>query len=118
MFRALDARAKAHDIAAAEATRRAAEWRKESERRAEFERLARIEKAREERLFAETQAWHEVELARRYIGALRGRLPELPESEQERLAAWCAWCEEWIAQNDPVADTDRIVGLDPADETR
>jgi hypothetical protein len=118
VFTALEERADHDDFEAAEAARRAEEWRKESERRAELERLARIEKAREERLFAEAQAWHEVELARRYIGALRSRLPDLPQPEQERLAVWCTWCEDWIARNDPVADTDRIIGLDVPGETR
>jgi len=118
VFKALEERADHDDFEAAEAARRAEEWRKESERRAEHERLARIEKARKGRLFAEAQAWHEVELARRYVSTLRNRLPDLPEPEQERLAAWCTWCEDWIAQNDPVADTDRIIGVDEPDAPR
>ncbi len=112
VFAALEERAVHDDHAAVEAARRAEERRKEAEQRAERERLARLEKAREERLLAEAQAWHEADLVREYVDALRSRLPELPEIERERLSAWCAWCDDWIVRNDPVANTGRIVGLD------
>lgn len=116
VFAALEERAEHDDYVAVEAARQAEERRKEAERRAALERLARLEKAREERLFAEAQAWHEADLIRDYISALRNRLPDLAASERERLSTWCAWCENWIAQNDPVANTDQIAGLDEQTE--
>jgi hypothetical protein len=56
--------------------------------------------------------------ARRYVAALRKRLPELSAEERDRLEPWCDWVERWATRADPVTNTARIIGLDDEGDAR
>ena len=77
IFRTLERRADADDVAATERARRFAELQHEQAARDERVRRERIETARLERLLAEVATWRRSEEIRAYVAALAERLPVL-----------------------------------------
>jgi hypothetical protein len=112
LFEELERRAEADDRQQEEWARRDEERLQEEARRAERERLQRIESARVERLKTGIGNWRLAQETREYVAALRQRLPELADEDAERISAWCDWAAEWAEKVDPVANVNRIRGLD------
>lgn len=112
IFEELERRAEADDLRQEEWARRDEQLRREAAERAERARLQRIEAARVERLKTGIASWQLARETREYVSALRQRLPDMPEEDRERVAAWCDWAEQWADQTDPVVNTRRIHGLD------
>jgi hypothetical protein len=112
VFRTLEERAGRDDVRAQEAAARRHELRLAEERRVAQARLERVEAARAERLVSEVAAWERSERVLRYVKALEGRLPQLPDEDRGRVQAWCEWALRFAHQTDPVRNPSLVVGLD------
>jgi hypothetical protein len=95
IFRTLEQRAVADDLAAAERARRFAELRRKQDTRDERARLELIETTRRERLLGEVTTWRRSEDIRAYVAALEARVPALDPEERIRIARWCRWALGW-----------------------
>jgi hypothetical protein len=112
VFVALEERADEDDRRAEEAARREQERRREQAEVEARAKLERVERARIERLLNESTNFDRAEQVRRYMDAVRARLPGLHEEDRNRISAWCEWVENWIQRADPVANPHLITGLD------
>ncbi len=118
VFRSLEARAVADDLAAENARRRQEEFQRAQALHAERARLARIEEARASRAMAEINAWRQAHALAEYAATLRQRLPELTDAERDRIEAWCRWLEHRARRSDPTSDTSLIVGFNDEQDAR
>lgn len=112
-FAELERRAGEDDERARERARAQEERLRREQERVERERQARIEAARATRLQEEIDAWRLAHEVREYIAALRLRLDEVEDEDEERarISAWCDWAERWSRRRDPTLNLVRIVGL-------
>jgi hypothetical protein len=118
VFRSLEERVVADDLAAENARRRREEFEREQRLHAERARLARIEEARATRAEAEINAWRQARALTDYAATLRQRLPELADAERERIEAWCQWLEGRARRSDPTSETSLIAGFNDEQDAR
>jgi hypothetical protein len=95
--------------AAAEAERKEAEQRRQvaaRERRDREDAIALVEhkqQALADRLIADLDAWELAGRLRAYIAVLRERVETMTdEGERTAGAEWLDWCEQYVAEQDPI----------------